>query len=170
MTRGLSIGLFTLSLISLLGCKARTDDTQGIRDGVVKHIASLQGLDINRMQIDVVKATVDGNQAQAQVEIRPKSEQSGTASMQLNYSLEKRGDEWVVVKSQAAGGTLDHPVGGAMPSGTTPGGALPPGHPAVGASGNGAATHSNFSDIMRSAQPPAQQPQVDPAPSSSQHP
>ncbi len=161
MTRALSIALLALSLLGLLSCKSKTDDTQGIRDGVVKHIASLQGLDINRMQIDVVKTTLDGNQAQAQVEIRPKSEQPGTASMQLNYSLEKRGDEWVVVKSQAAGGTMDHPVGGAMPTGAAPGGALPPGHPAV--NGNGAATHSNFSDIMRSAQPPAQQPQADPA-------
>jgi hypothetical protein len=168
MTRGLGIGLLTLLLIGLSGCKSKTNDSQAIRDGIVKHIASLKGLDISRMQIDVVKETVDGNQAEAQVEIRPKSEQSGTASMQLNYSLEKRGSEWVVVKSQAAGGSMDHPVGGAMPGGAVPGGALPPGHPAV--SGNGGATHSNFSDLMRSAQPPAQQTQPAPAPAPSQYP
>lgn len=159
MNRVLCRILLSISLTWILGCKSKTDDSQPIRDGIIKHINSLKGLDVSLMEITVVNSTIDGDRAQAQVEIRPKSEQAGTASMQLTYLLEKRGSDWVVVKSQAAGGTMEHPTGGAMPSGSVQGDQLPPGHPPVSGNAAGAtATHSNFGDLMRSTQPPATAP------------
>jgi hypothetical protein len=159
MNRVLCRSLLSISLIWILGCKSKTDDSQAIRDGIVKHINSLKGLDVNLMEITVVNSTIDGDRAQAQVEIRPKSEQAGTASMQLTYLLQKRGSDWVVVKSQAAGGTMEHPTSGVMPGGSMQGDQLPPGHPPVGGNAAGTtATHSNFSDLMRSTQPPANAP------------
>jgi len=55
--------------------------------------------------------------AQAQVEIRLKNSPPDGASMKLSYNLEKRGEEWAVVKSQPAGGTMQHPAPGEMPAG-----------------------------------------------------
>ena len=79
--------------------------------------------------------------------------------MNLSYNMEKRGDDWVVLKGAPAGGTLQHPAPGDMPSGS---GSLPPGHPATGGSPSGQ-VHPDFNEIMKSTQPPAQQPA--PAPS-----
>jgi hypothetical protein len=103
------------------------------------------------MDINVTQATVNGNQAQAQVEIRLKNGPPDGASMKLSYNLEKRGEEWAVVKSQSAGGTMQHPAPGEMP----PGG-MPPGHPNVnGTTGQAPAGHPSFDDILKSTQPPA---------------
>ena len=69
--------------------------------------------------------------------------------MQVAYNMEKRDGAWVVKKTQAAGGTIEHPAPGANPhqsqnvhsgglpnindilnpTGASAPGALPPGHP-----------------------------------------
>jgi hypothetical protein len=85
------------------------------------------------------------------VEIRAKGGDNAGGTMNLSYSLEKRGEEWAVIKGVPAGGTIQHPAAGEMPSGP-----MPPGHP--GSSGGASQVHPNFSDIMKGTQPPAQQP------------
>jgi hypothetical protein len=158
MNRAFTATLLGGILIITLGCKSKIDDKEAIRAGVIKYLTSLNMLNINAMDIKVTQATVNGNQAQAQVEIRAKSADTAGSSMQLNYSLEKRGYDWVVLKSQPAGGSMQHPAPGSM----SPNG-MPPGHPTVGGTGIQPSGHSDFNDIMKSTQPPAQQP---PSPSS----
>lgn len=153
-------------LLCSAACKTpKADDKEAIRQGVVSYLTSLKGLNIPNMDIAVTQYSVNGNQAQAQVEIRAKNGDASGGMMQLAYNLEKRGDQWVVVKSQSAGGTLQHPGPGEMP----PGGTMPPGHPGVGGSA-GQPVHSDLNEIMKSAQPPAQPPPTQPPATSSKLP
>jgi len=153
MNRAFLAVLLGATLLFAGACKSKPDDKEAIRSGIIKYLGSLNTLNVSAMDINVTQATVTGSQAQAQVEIRLKNGPPDGASMKLSYNLEKRGDEWAVVKSQPAGGTLQHPAPGEMP----PGG-LPPGHPNVnGSAGQAPAGHPDFNGILKSAQPPAQQ-------------
>ena len=154
MNRSILASLLGALLLCTAACKSqKADDKEAIRRGVVTYLTSLKGLNIPNMDIAVTQYSVNGNQAQAQVEIRAKNGDPNGGMMQLAYNLEKRGEQWVVVKSQPAGGTLQHPGPGEMPQG----GNMPAGHP--GASGGaGQPVHSDLNEIMKSAQPPAQQP------------
>jgi len=146
----LSIGLGA-ALLATLGCKSKTDASAAIRDGVVKHIAAMSGLNVNNMTITVTQATVHGDTADASVEIRAKNSDPSAPPMQLVYQLQKQGQEWVVVKGQPSGG-MQHPAPGEQPQG------LPPGHPSTGTAGQAPADHPDFNSILNSAQQaPAQQ-------------
>ena len=158
MTRRMLTGLLGALLICTVACKSKPDDKEAIRAGVMKHLASMQGLNVPNMEITVTQFSVNGNQATAQVEIRAKSGENSGGTMNLSYNLEKRGDEWALVKGEPAGGTIQHTAPGEMP----PGGALPPGHPSTS---GGGPVHPDFSEILKGAQPPAQQqPPAQPAP------
>lgn len=165
MNRAFWASILGVLLLCTAACKAKTDDKEAIRAGIVKYLSGLRGLNVGNMDVVVTQATVNGNTAQAQVEIRAKSGEGAGGSMQLAYNLEKRGDEWVVVKSQPTGGSLQHPGPGEMP----PGGAMPPGHPDVNGGGN-QPVHSDLNEMMKSAQPPAQQPPAQPAPATGSKP
>src|ERR1700730_5047341 len=155
MKRVLSTTILGVSLLFAGACKSKLDDKQAISTGVINYLNSLKSLNVSAMDIVVTQMTINGNQAEAKVEVRPKGSAGGDASMQLTYNLEKRGEEWVVVKSQPSGGTMQHPGPGQMP----PGGTMPPGHPNVSGSGGQSPNgHSDFSEIMKSTQPPPQQP------------
>jgi hypothetical protein len=140
------------------GCQSKADNRDAIRDGVVKHIAGMKGLNVNNMNITVTKATITGDKAHADVEIRAKNGDSGAPAMQVAYELQKQGEEWVVLKGQATGG-MQHPTAGEMPAGNLPPGNLPPGHPTTGgANGQMPPNHPDFNSILNSAQPSPQQP------------
>jgi hypothetical protein len=158
MNRALLAALLSAFLLLAGGCKSNADNKDAIRDGVVKHIAGMNGLNVSNMTVTVTKATFNGDKAQADVDIRAKGGDPGAPAMQLTYELQKQGDEWVVLKGQARGG-MQHPTAGAMP----PSGALPPGHPS--AAGQMQANHPDFNSILNSAQPP---PQAQPPPSNGQ--
>ncbi len=163
MNRALWAALLAGLLLLAGGCKAKTDEKVAIRDGVIRHIAGMNGLNVNNMTITVTKVTRNGDKAQADVDIRAKSGDPTAPAMQLTYELQKQGNEWVVLKGQATGG-MQHPTAGEMPP---PQSNLPPGHPSTnGASGQMPADHPDFNAIMNSAQPPAETPQ----PSSGQPP
>jgi len=151
----------TLGALALLGggCKSKTATNDAIRDGVVKHIAAMNGLNVNNMTVTVTQATVNGDTAQASVDIRAKNSDPSAPPMQLVYQMQKQGNEWVVVKGQPTGG-MQHPAPGEMP----PQGQMPPGHPATGgAGGQMPANHPDFNSILNTAQPPAQQQPQQPA-------
>ncbi len=153
MKRAFLAGLLSATLLFAGGCKSKPSDKDAIRSGVINYLTSLKTLNVNALDVVVTQASVNGKQAQAQVEIRLKNSPPDGASMKLSYNLEKRGEEWAVVKSQPAGGTMQHPGPGEMPAG-----GLPPGHPNVnGAAGQAPAGHPDFNGILKSAQPPAQQ-------------
>jgi hypothetical protein len=143
------------------GCKSKPDTNAAIRDGVVKHITAMSGLNVNNMTVTVTQATVHGDTAEANVEIRAKNSDPSAPPMQLVYQLQKQGEEWVVVKGQPTGG-MQHPGPGETPQGT-----LPPGHPSTtGISGQAPANHPDFNSILNSAQPQGQQAPAQQQPSS----
>jgi hypothetical protein len=151
-------GVLGIALLFAAACKAKLDDQEAIRLGVVKHLSSVQGLNLPNMEINVTQYSVERNVATAQVEIRAKGADAAAGSMQLAYSLEKRGGEWVVVKSAPAGGSLQHPATGEMPQNAI----MPPGRP-----GTTGQVHPDFNEILKGGQaPPQQSPPATPPPTS----
>lgn len=160
MRRGILATLLGATLLFVGACKSKNDEKEAIRAGVIKHLSSLNMLNLSNMDVNVTQATVNGNQAQAQVEIRSKGGDPNAPPMQIGYALEKHGEEWVVLKSTGMGGGMQHPgPGEAPPSGTTPG-TLPPGHPNVTTgTSQKPADHPDFNAILNGAQGSSQQPQ-----------
>jgi len=157
MKRGFLAVLLGATALLSVACKSKTDDKEAIRAGVIKHLAALNMLNLNNMDVNVTQATVNGNQAQAQVEIRAKGGDSSGNAMQIGYALEKRGEEWVVLKSTGMGGGMQHPGPGEAPQAGTAPGAMPPGHPNVpGGIGQAPGPHPDFNAILNRA--PSQQP------------
>jgi|SRR6516162_7317641 hypothetical protein len=150
MNRAILTSLLGALLLFSGACKAKRDSKDAILAGVVKHIASMKGLNVNNMDVVVTQATVNGNTAEASVDIRAKNGDPKAPPMQLVYQMQKQGDEWVVIKSQPTGG-MAHPAPGEAP----PPGTLPPSHPTTG--GQAPANHPDFNQILNTAQPPAQQ-------------
>ena len=142
-------------LVLFAGCKRQQSDADAIRSGINQHLASLKTLNLGAMDMNITNVSVQGNQAQAQVEFKPKTGAPQGAGMQVAYSLQKQNGLWVVQNTQPAGGSIQHPAPGENPhmNGTSPssgsmpnfrdlvpgGGssnALPPGHPPVNGQGN----------------------------------
>ena len=150
---------YVLALIGLLvffaGCKKQESDADAIRSGINQHLASLKTLNLGAMDMNITNVSIQGNQAQAQVEFKPKTGGPPGAGMQVAYSLEKQNGLWVVQTTQPTGGSIQHPAPGENPhmnstspsSGSMPnfrdlvprGGnsnSLPPGHPPINGQGN----------------------------------
>lgn len=133
------------------GCKTRQNDNEAIRAGIIQHLTSVGNLNIGAMDMDIRSVSINGNQAHAEVEFRPKTGAAPGASMQVAYNLEKRDGSWIVLKTQSAGGMIQHPDpnqnphqnqnvhSGSLPNfndilnpaGRSAPGALPAGHPPV---------------------------------------
>jgi|SRR5579862_974207 len=146
-------------IIAVASChNEQKSASDGIRDGIRQHLSSLKTLNLGAMDMNITNVSVNGNTAQAQVEYTPKTGAPPGAAMRVSYSLEKRDEQWVVVKTNALGGAIDHPAPGANPH-TQPGpgevhgslpnfrdiipsttpdanNALPPGHPSALSSEN----------------------------------
>lgn len=142
---------FLSAMLLLTGACKKSDDKDAIRAGVMKHISAMNGLNVNNMDIVVTQATVNGNTAQASVDIRAKNADPNAPPMQLVYNLQKQGNDWVVTKGQATGG-MQHPAPGSAPQGN-----LPPGHPST--TGGAAGQTHDFNSILNSAQPQSNQQQ-----------
>jgi hypothetical protein len=91
------------------GCKQQPNDNDAIRAGILQHLTAVGTLNISAMQMDIRSVSINGNQAHAEVEFRPKTGATPGATMQVAYNLEKRDASWVVLKTQAAGGMIQHP-------------------------------------------------------------
>ena len=135
------------------GChRSQRAESDAIRDGIRQYLGSLNTLNLSAMDMNVTNVKIDGAQARADVEFTAKTGGRPGTGMKISYSLEKHGDQWLVVKKNAIGGTIDHPTGNATlhtqpgevhgnmpnfrellppPSGGTSASSdtLPPGHP-----------------------------------------
>jgi hypothetical protein len=112
------------------GCKKQENDQDAIRASIDKHLSGVAGLNMSVMDREVKQITVNGDHANAQVEFRLKQ---GSATMQVDYTLERQGAEWNVVGNQPSGGQNPH-SGTGMPPPGSPGagsGSMPQGHPPV---------------------------------------
>jgi hypothetical protein len=137
------------ALFGATACKKQVSDRDAIRSGILQHLTSIGTLNMSAMEMDLRSVSVNGNQAHAEVEFRPKTGSAPGAGMQVAYNLEKREGSWVVLKTEPLGGMIQHPdprqnphknqdVHSAMPNfnemlnaKTPPAGTQPPGHPQV---------------------------------------
>ena len=148
----IAAGLFAAFCIAG-GCKKQQSEREAIRAGIMQHLTSVGTLNMGAMDMDMRSVSINGNEAHAEVEFRPKNGAPQGAGMQVAYNLERREGAWVVLKTLPLGGMIQHPDPnqnphqnpsvhpGALPKFTdilnpasTPAqGALPPGHPAPSA-------------------------------------
>jgi hypothetical protein len=116
------------AVLLLLGCGKNIQSQEAVRQAVIDHLSGRPGLDVASMQVDVTSVVFRDDEADATVSFRPKGSTAPGSGMQMNYTLERKGNHWVVKSRSDAGGS---PHGaGAMPG--AGGGGLPPGHPPVG--------------------------------------
>ena len=95
-----------------------------IRQGVIDYLSQRSNLNVSGMNVDVTSLVVRQNEADAVVSFTAKGASPGQP-MSMRYTLERKGDRWVVKDKAEAGA---NPHGGAAPRA---GGGLPPGHPPV---------------------------------------
>src|SRR5216683_775564 len=127
--------LTVIALLALFaGCKKQESDADAVRTGINQHLASLKTINLGAMDMNITSVSVQGNQAQAQVEFKPKTGAPNGAGMQVAYSLQKQNGQWIVQTTTPAGGSIQHPAPGENP--------LPPGHPPVNPQGNTQGTPS----------------------------
>jgi outer membrane murein-binding lipoprotein Lpp len=120
--------IFTLLLAAC--ARKNIENKDAIRQAVVEYLNSRQaqtGLDMSTMDVNVTAMTFERDTARATVEFRVKNSEAG---MQLNYTLDRKGDKWVVQARQDGGqghGVVTPPDGPGSPAP----GQLPPGHPSL---------------------------------------
>jgi hypothetical protein len=106
------------------------ENTDAVRQAVVEYLNARQaqtGLDMSTMEVKVTAANFERDTARATVQFSVKNSDAG---MTLNYTLDRKGDKWVVQARQDGGqghGVVLPPDG----SGSAAPGQLPPGHPSI---------------------------------------
>jgi hypothetical protein len=129
-----------LSIAVLSGCKKDIQSTEAVRQGVLAHL-SKRG-DLLSMDVSVTNVTYQQNEAVATVHLQAKGSNTAGAGMDIQYVLERKGNQWVV--KGRAGGDSHGAQGMGAPQGAPPGApsggpgsigampqTLPPGHPSV---------------------------------------
>ncbi len=99
---------------------------EAVRQGVVDYLSSRTGLSVASMQIEVLSVDFRGKEADTTVSFRPKG---GGEGMQMKYTLERKGDRWMVKGRVGSEGGNPHGTMG-MP-GNPAGMGMPAGHPPV---------------------------------------
>jgi hypothetical protein len=130
MIRGISTCTIIIVFAFAAGCKKQATDQDAIRAGIDKHLSGVAGLNMSIMDKEVKQISINGDHATAQVEFHVKE---GTATMQVEYALDRQGAEWNVVSSQPKIGQNPH-SGMDMPPPGSPGtgsNSMPQGHPPV---------------------------------------
>jgi hypothetical protein len=107
--------VLSTALVAAGGCKKQQNDNDAIRAGIMQHLVGVGTLNMSAMEMDIKNVSINGSQAHAEVEFRPKTGAPPGAGMQVAYNLEKRDGAWVVLKTQAAGGVIQHPAPGQNP-------------------------------------------------------
>jgi hypothetical protein len=111
--------------LAVAGChKTQPTASDSIREGIEEHLRSLNTLNLSAMDINITHLSVNQNTAQAQAEFVPKTGAPAGAAMRVSYSLEKRDNRWLVVKTNSLGGAIEHPDPGANPHAQAPPGSI----------------------------------------------
>lgn len=129
-------GLILSVAFLLVGCAKDIQSKEAVRQGVIDHLSGRAGLDLGSMNIEVTSVTFRGDEADATVSFQAKGANDPASGMQMQYTLERKGNRWAVKAKAGAGGGM-HGEGGMMPenphgAGEAPSGDLPPGHPPTG--------------------------------------
>src|SRR5438309_8155087 len=99
----LALGFFA-ALLAAGGCKKQQNVNDAIRAGIMQHLTGVGTLNMSAMVMDIRSVSINGNQAHAEVEFRPKTGAPQGSGMQVAYNMEKRDGAWIVLKTQATGG------------------------------------------------------------------
>jgi hypothetical protein len=125
-----------LACLALAGCHHNLQNEDAVKQGVMDYLSTRQGLNVSSMNITVGSIIYRENECDATVNFAPK-DSSAAQGMSIRYTLEKKGDRWVV-KPRPGGGNPHEGMGAnphsgmGMPAATGTGtGALPPGHPTI---------------------------------------
>jgi len=78
-----------------------------VRQAIEDHVRNDRGISLSAMDMSVDSVHITGNQAQANVTFRIKQ---GDQTMVMVYSLERRGNGWLVTKDEPANGGFVHPT------------------------------------------------------------
>jgi hypothetical protein len=123
-------------MFCLAGCnKGNIDTKEAVRQGVIDYFASKKDVNVGSMKVDVSAVTFKENEADATVAVLPRGGEG--QPMTFRYTLERKGNRWVVKPKAGGSGHGAMPAGanphGAMPpaGAENPAGGMPPGHPAV---------------------------------------
>ena len=132
MKRIAPAALLVVTLLLAACARKNIENKDAIRQAVVEYLSSRQaqtGLDMSTMDVNVIAMAFERDTARATVEFRIKNSDAG---MQLNYSLDRKGDKWVV-QARQDNGQGHGAVNPGSDTGVLPGGKgeLPPGHPAI---------------------------------------
>lgn len=117
--------LLALALLGLAACSKNIQNNDAIRKGVIDHLSKNSSLSLDQMEIVVQSVTFRDNEADATIAFKPKN-MPADAGMAMRYTLERKGNEWVVKAKADSGGA--HAT---MPP-ATEGMQMPPGHPPTG--------------------------------------
>jgi hypothetical protein len=117
MRTRLKIGLLIASAFS--GCQqggssgssapiasAEASSDTAIRSAIRAHLAHNANLNPNAFDTQVKRVTLDGDDAQAEVEFHVKN---GSGVMELTYALSRQNGGWSVVDSSPTGSNFSHP-------------------------------------------------------------
>lgn len=110
-----------LAFVLLAACSKNIQTDEAVRQGIINHLSKNTGLQLASMDVTVSGVTFKDNTAEATVSFKPKGADPSTG-MQMRYSLEKQGAEWVVKKKADSGHGATMP--GMAPAPSMP--ALPP--------------------------------------------
>lgn len=89
-------------------------DAAAIRTAIEDHLRGNRGIKMDAMNMSVDSISLTGDQAQAHTSFRIKN---GGVGMSMVYYLQRKGDGWVVTKSQTADPEMSQPPSDAAPTG-----------------------------------------------------
>jgi hypothetical protein len=119
--------------LALAGCAKNIDNADAVKSGIIKDIG--KKVDVQNMDVSVDSVSFSGKEATATVSFRPKGGDPAQ-SITMQYQMNREGDEWHVKgRNMARHEQTQPPAGGQTAPPITPGAPLPPGHPAMPASG-----------------------------------
>ncbi|WP_321477742.1 hypothetical protein [uncultured Paludibaculum sp.] len=126
-----------LAFLLLSACSKNIQTDEAVKQGIINHLSKNTGLQLASMDVTVSGVTFKDNTAEATVSFKPKGADA-SAGMQMHYSLERQGTEWVVKKKADSGHGAAMPgmapapnMPSLPPSGAA--GEMPPNHPPMGA-------------------------------------
>ncbi len=125
--RKTGLGAFLAILLLGAGCQREADTNAAIQKAIEEHLASRPGLASADIVLDVQQVKVAGEQAEAEVVFRSRTDPD--VRMAFHYNLNKEGRQWKVAGGRPSAETSPHPGAETMPEGDL---ALPEGHPPLG--------------------------------------
>ena len=111
-----------LALLALSACQKNVQTNDAVRKGVLDHLAKNSSISLDSMVIEVQSVTFRDNEADAVISFKPKN-MPAEQGMSMRYTLERKGNDWVVKSKADSGGS--HATVPPSAEGMT----MPPGHP-----------------------------------------